>query len=796
MKRLILSIVVVACSYVAASAQKVTVSGHIEDAATGETLLGGVVMLKDSGIGSSSNEFGFYSLTFSAGHRELEYSFLGYESKVVSLDFQRDTVINVRLVPSASIEQANVYASRDVGVASAYLGSLEISKQLLETYPAVLGEPDVIKLIQTMPGVQGGMSGFSGIHVRGGGADENLVMLDGTALYNLNHMLGLFSVFTPDMVKKVTLYKGSFPARYGGRVSSVIDVRTIDGNESSLHGSVSAGLLSDKLFLEGPIGSHGTTFSFGVRGMHTFLLDRAIKWIGSPANYAFYDINGKISHRFSDRDRVYLGVYYGNDYFRFEESSERVETEPVPTTFTDKVNLNLSWGNAAATLRWNHVFSNRLFSNLSVYGNRYAMNLKLAEEGTEAFEGSSYCSNTDYSYFSGIDDVGTKLDFEYTPMPEHLIHFGAEGIRHVFRPETSRMSMKATENDVTAADTTVNNAASRRVEGFEGAVYVEDEISLGSKVRVVPGFRLSFFNVRGRTYMSPEPRLSVAYDFVPGWNSRAAYSRMSQYVHQLTSGSFSLPTDLWVPITENIAPVYSDIFSVGLSCAALQGWEFSLEAYWKELYNVLEYKDGREALSGTGNWEDNVEVGRGRSKGIEAYVSKTSGRATGSFAYTLSKTDRWFPDGTINGGRVFPFKYDRRHVLNVNFSYKLNEKLDFGAAWSYMSGYNITVPTRKTEIEGPDGSQMVIDYVPSRNAYTTPSAHHLDLRLNLHKRHRRGEGIWNFTVYNIYNAMNPDWVMYEDRRGDMDDSGERYIPSISVRTFLTILPSFSYTYKF
>lgn len=236
--------------------------------------------------------------------------------------------------------------------------------------------------------------------------------------------------------------------------------------------------------------------------------------------------------------------------------------------------------------------------------------------------------------------------------------------------------------------------------------------------------------------------------------------------------------------------------ATGLSCSALKGWEFSLEAYWKELYNVLEYKDGREALSGTGNWEDNVEVGRGRSKGIEAYVSKTSGRATGSFAYTLSKTDRWFPDGTINDGRVFPFKYDRRHVLNVNFSYKLNEKLDFGAAWSYMSGYNITVPTRKTEIEGPDGSQLVIDYVPSRNAYTTPSSHHLDLRLNLHKPHRRGEGIWNFTVYNIYNAMNPDWVMYEDLRGDMDDSGERYIPSISVRTFLTILPSFSYTYKF
>lgn len=787
---LFILIVMIPCS---GFARKVTLSGYVRDRDSGESLIGATVLLQGSRVGTASNEYGFYSLTLDSGVKLIECSFVGYETQKMSLDLQGDTSIVFRLKADASISEAMISARREVGAGSSYLGSMQISRQQLEMHPAVFGENDVVKIIQTLPGVQGGMAGFSGIYVRGGGADENLVMLDGTPIYNLNHMLGLFSLFMPETVKNVNIYKGSFPARYGGRASSIIDVRTIDGSSEAIHGSLSVGLFSDKFFMNGPLGNGGkTTFSIGARALHTMLLDPLITVLGSPANYAFYDFNGKLSHTFSDKDRVYISAYHGKDYFRYSKTSTFAETDNSLERVTDE-KTRLNWGNTVLTGRWNHVFTKRLFANFSLYANRYSMNLRNELNVDETAKDMYTQTRENSRFFSGIDDQGLRADFDFSPSPSHRISFGTEALNHIFRPQTSKISSTSSGDVPEEIDTVVNNTASRRIIGQEVAVYAEDEMRFfEDRLRLVPGFRLALFTVRGKSYLSPEPRISLAYDFLPDWSVKVGYSRMSQYVHQLTSGIVSMPTDLWVPITENIKPVYSDTWSSGVYCTALGGWEFSVEVYLKDLYNILEYGDGRGSLSGTGSWEDNVEMGRGRSKGLELYVRKTAGPVTGSLAYTLSKSDRWFPDGSINSGRVYPFKYDRRHVLNLGVAWKISDKVDVGAAWSFASGYKITVPLRKTVIEGTDGTEEVLNYVPSRNNYTTPPSHHLDVRCNL----RTKSGMWNFTVYNIYNSQNPDWVLYTDLTAYRQNSGDRFEGAISVRTLLTILPSVGYTWYF
>ena len=804
-KKLILTFIVffAALSAPAVFAQpKVTVSGYVHDSSTGETLIGAAVMLKGYSTGAVSNEFGFYSLTLPKGEVSLEYSFIGYRPETLSLNLQKDTLVSVRLIPGEGLSASTVSASREAGIGSAYMGALEIPQDAIKNAPAILGENDVIKVIQTMPGVQPGMEGFSGLHVRGGGADENLMMLDGTALYNVSHALGLFSVFTPEAVKKITLHKGAYPARYGGRVSSIIDVRTIDGNENKLRGSLSVGMIADKFHLDGPLDDR-TVFSLSMRGMHTALLDRIIKWAGSPANYAFYDINGKIARRLGDRDRVFLGLYHGRDYMHVDYT-EHDELSDSRETY--RMNVPMRWGNSVATFRWNHMFSNRLFSNFSVYGNHYMMRINADEHDICVYhDGGTTSSEYHYRYRSGIDDLGSRADFDFTVSPALLLRFGGEAINHLFRPEAQRTSVKESEDGQVTDESSANNKASRRISGWEYAVYTEGDISVRDRLDIVPGMRLSLFTVRGRTYLSPEPRISVRYDFGGGFSGKAAYSRMSQYVHQLSTGTLSLPTDLWVPITENISPVTSDTWSAGGYFNISSGWELSLEAYWKELRNVLEYKDGRSAFSGSASWESNVEEGRGRSKGVELYVRKTAGKTTGSVSYTLSKTDRWFPDGSINGGKSFPFKYDRRNVLNISVNRRLGKRTDFGLNWACMSGYYITVPTRQTIIIPPDGSDYCeVDYVTSRNNWKTPPSHHLDLSFNIHKKLRHGERTWNISIYNIYNAHNPNWCTFDPRSTTvlrtMPDGTEaevhEEIPSVSVRTFLTVLPSFSYTWKF
>lgn len=768
----------------------VTVSGHITDKASGETLIGAGVL--SGAAGTVTNNYGFYTLTIPRGGQvTLEYSYVGYDDVTLTLDLKRDTTVNIALKANTTIREAVVSARRESGIASTKMSAIEIPMNMVKNTPVLFGEADVLKTIQLMPGVQSGAEGFSGIYVRGGGPDENLLLLDGISLYNAEHMLGLFSIFQPEAVKKVTLYKGSFPARYGGRTSSIIDVRTNDGNLQETHGTVGVGVLSDKFHLEGPVFKGKTSYSISARGMHTFLFDGLFRAMNVPANYYFFDLNGKVTHKFSDKDRLFLNAYYGRDIFYFKDNDDWSVGTGGTGVLEDK--STIKWGNLLTAARWNHVFNGRLFSNATVAFTDYRMRMGfLSKERT---------GNTNYyykfDYGSGIKDVTAKIDFDYTPTPRHIIKFGGEYVSHAYIPETYTTVEKENNYGQMVTDTTYSNSNEKNRLGHEISAYIEDDIKIGGWLTVNPGIRMAMFRTSGRTYWSPEPRMSVKVDFGKGISAKAAYSRMAQYVHLLSSSQITLPIDLWVPITKNIKPVTSDQYSLGLYYNGVEGWEFSVEGYWKDMRNVLEYKDGISFIASSQSWEDNVVMGDGRAYGVEFFIQKTMGKTTGWLGYTLAKSDRIFSNGLINNGERYPYRYDRRHNISLVVNQKLGKKWDLSATWTFATGGTTTVPERETVAMMPDGKFIQVDYAPHRNNYRLPPSHRLNIGANYHKKKKRGESVWNFGVYNAYNRLNPNFVYYKSQQEAEPDSRlYKRKEKLKSVTILPIIPSFSYTYNF
>ena len=771
---------------------KVTVSGHITDKASGETLIGAGVLTE--GAGAATNNYGFYTLTIPQGrHLTLRYSYVGYDDATVTLDLLRDTTINIALKANTELKEAVVSAQRESGIMATKMSAIEIPMNMIKNTPVLFGEADVLKTIQLMPGVQSGAEGFSGIYVRGGGPDENLLLLDGISLYNAEHMLGLFSIFQPEAVKKVTLYKGSFPARYGGRTSSIIDVRTNDGNLQETHGTIGVGVLSDKFHLEGPIFKGKTAYSISARGMHTFLLDGIFRATNIPANYYFFDFNGKVTHKFSDKDRLFLNAYYGRDIFYYKDNDGDVIIDGIEnkTEFDDKTYIR--WGNLLTSVRWNHVFNGRLFSNATVAFTDYKM--RMGYKSTEKNENSKNLYKFDYG--SGIKDLTAKIDFDYTPTPRHLIKFGGEYVTHIYIPETYTTVEKENHYGQMLTDTTYSNNKEKNRVGHELSAYIEDDLTIGKRLTLNPGIHIAMFHTGGRTYWSPEPRMSAKFDFGKGISAKAAYSRMSQYVHLLSSSKITLPIDLWVPITRNIKPVTADQYSLGLYYNGLPGWEFSVEGYWKDMHNVLEYKDGVSFMASSQSWEDNVVMGDGRAYGVEVFIQKTIGKTTGWLGYTLAKSDRVFSNGLINNGERFPYRYDRRHNISLVVNQQLGKKWDLSAVWTFATGGTTTIPERESIVMLPDGTFTQIDYAPHRNNYRLPPSHRLNIGVNYHKKKRRGESVWNFGVYNAYNRLNPNFVYYKaDTKGDSESSLYTRKAKLKSVTILPIIPSFSYTYNF
>ena len=783
--------------------RKVTISGLILDAASGETLIGaGVTSGKD---GAVTNNFGFYSLSIPGKDDKVSvtYSYVGYTTKTISIRVQKDTTINVRLSPGASLEEAIVTAQRESGVAATKMSAIEVPVAAIKSAPALFGEADVLKTIQLLPGVQGGTEGFSGLYVRGGGPDENLLLLDGIPIYNAEHMLGIFSVFQPEAVKKVTLYKGSFPARYGGRISSIIDVRTNDGNLYETHGSFGVSMLSDKLHLEGPIWRGKTSYSVSARGMHTLLLTPIIKLTGFDGNFFFYDLDAKLTHRFSDRDRLYFNVYNGLDDFYYRNQDNYVSGR-TGGDIADNQNLGIRWGNTVAALRWNHVLGPKLFANTTVAFNRYKMQIESDLVSKETgLDGSLGNNRYQFDYRSGMRDWVAKVDFDYTPSPSQKVKFGADYTYHTFIPETFTTYAHEVMGGVVQIDTTISMKSNAEQVGHEASLYVEDDIRIGSRLTLNPGFHASLFGTQGKTYWSLEPRMSAKVAMGEDWSAKVSYSRMSQYVHLLSSSQISLPVDLWVPITMDIRPETSDQYSLGLYFNGIPGWEFSLEGYYKNMRNVLEYKEGVAFMFDSSGWENKVEVGTGRAMGIELFIEKTMGKTTGWLGYTLAKSDRLFP--TINHGERFPYRYDRRHNVNLLVNHKFNEKFDISATWNFASGGTTTLPERRIVMMSPFNPPRYADLVTSRNNYRLPASHTLNLGFNFHRKHNRGEGIWSLSVYNVYNHMNPNLVLKENDQhfigsSNLDGSGTQWQEVNTVRlkkiTFLPLFPSIGYTRTF
>ena len=759
-----------------------TVSGHVTDQVSGETLISAEIV-SDGGKGAVTNDYGFYSLTLPEGEHELRCSYLGFDQTSMKIRMSKDTVVNVSLTPSMAVAASVVSARKNAGFNSTYSGSLEVPDNLLRKAPAVLGEPDVMKTLQMLPGIQTGTSFLSGIYVRGGDSDENLILLDGVPVYSVSHLFGALSIFTPEAVKKVSVYKGSFPARYGGRASSIVDIRTDDGNTSRTSGTVSVGLLADKLHLDGPVGKSGkSTYSASLRGMHTFFVDPVLKWAGAGGNYAFYDVNLKWSRRFNDSNRLVLNGYTGRDYMRMSRSEDSGSSG-----MENSIRYNMRWGNTLLSAVWNHIFSGKLFCNVSLSADGFDVRNK---SGRTEYDQGRLWNKTKFRNKSMIRDVSACADFDYTPVPSHRLKFGGGYVHHGYRPEDMH-----TETDNADNGRHDDVRKGRRITGEELSMYVEDDMEVSDIIRIAPGLRSTLFHVDGRLYGSIEPRLSFSIDAGGGVTLKAAYSRMTQYIHHLVSGNLSLPTDLWVPVTGNIPPVKSDIFSAGATFGGLEGWEFTAEIYWRRLRDVLETKDGKLALSTTSDWEDNVAVGRGRAYGAEFLVQKTVGKFTGLCSYTVSKSERIFPDGTINNGRWFPFANDRRHNIRITAMWNISDNVDAAASWVYMSGNYMTAPEMGTAYVGPDGQVYFRHYVSGRNNYKLAPTHHLDLSVNFTKPKKKGERIWSFGLYNAYCALNPDWTYVNDvevKDGKIIDLPAR-ITSLS---FLTVVPSVSYTYRF
>ena len=772
---------------------RVTVSGLITDYASDETLIGAGVTAGNNG--AESNNFGFYSLTLprSADTVAVTYSYVGYEPQIHRFRALKDTVLNIRLVSGAALSEAVVTAQQETGISATKMSAIEVPLQIVKSAPALFGESDVIKTIQLLPGVQGGLEGFSGIYVRGGGPDENLLLLDGIPVYNAEHMLGIFSMFQPEAIKKMTLIKGAFPARYGGRISSIVDVRTNDGNLYETSGNIGISMLADKFHLEGPLWKGKTSYSISARGMHTAFLKPMLKALKFDGNYYFYDLDAKLTHWVNERNRLYLNVYNGMDNLHYKHAEKQQYTLPNSSVqSTNNASMGMRWGNTVAALRWNHILSGQLFSNTTLAYNRYRF-VTVTDLLMEERQGNTVMDKNYYSfdYRSGMRDWVLKTDLDYFPSTRHKLHFGGSYTLHRFIPETSSIARQV--NDAaTQVDTSWRSSILVQI-GHEFSLYAEDEIQLSDALALNPGVHASLFNTQGKSYWALEPRMSAKWAFAQGWSTKAAYSRMSQYVHLLSSSQMSLPIDLWVPITRNIAPEVSSQYSLGLYYGGIRGWEFSLEAYFKDMDNVVEYKDGVSFFLNSVGWENKVETGRGRAMGIELFVEKTMGKTTGWLGYTLSKSDRIFP--TINAGKSFPFRYDRRHNINLVLNHRFSKKFDMSTTWTYASGGVTTLGERTVAMSSPTGEVYEAEHVPSRNNFRLPASHTLNLGFNLHKPHYRGESVWNLSIYNAYNHMNPNFVVKDT---DSFFRGDEYVMRAKLvkLTILPIFPSIGYTRSF
>lgn len=775
---------------IAVFSQNVTLSGYINDTETGERLLGANIYDLGSKSGTVSNNYGFYSLQLPKSKKTtLVISYLGYATiKEEIYPTESQKLDFFLLSENYMLDEVELTATKEIPIQKRNeIGVLTIPVEQIEMLPALGGEVDVLKALQLMPGVQSGNEGSSGLYVRGGSPDQNLVLLDDVPMYYVNHLGGFVSTFNIDAISNVKLIKGGFPARYGGRLSSILDIRMKDGNMKEFEGSGMIGMVAAKLALQGPIKKDTTSYMISARRMLYDLLTRPLSKMafnGVSLGYTFYDFNAKINHKFSDNDRLFLSTYLGNDRSVIRKKGE------------DNFKSALAWGNNLVALRWNHLYNQKLFSNVTLSYTRYRF---LTEsEGEFTNNGENFKSSR--KFLSGIYDIGAKADFEYFASTIYKLKFGGNSIYHTFKPgaTTNRQST----NGQRTLDNTVGDLD---IFAWENSAYFENEIKIGERINTNLGFRGSVYHVNGKDYVSLEPRALASYLISDAMSIKAGYSRMQQNVHLLTNSGVGLPTDLWVPATDKVAPQTSQQWSLGIARSVKDGiYELSAEAYYKNMRNLIEYKEGASFLGTTPNWENLVESGGdGTSYGLELLLQKKEGRTTGWIGYTWSKTDRKFAN--INDGKAFPYRYDRRHDASIVVAHRFNKKVDMSATWVYGTGAAFTLPLGKYDIIdesedsyfGDDGFSEVYIY-GERNANRMRAYHRLDVGVNFRKKKKWGERTLNISIYNVYNRQNPYFYFVDgEEKRDAEGNFDGYESTfLSQQSLFPILPSISYGFRF
>lgn len=816
MKRLLTVVLFLLSITLAAQSQSFTLQGVVTDAKTGETLIGATVYDSRSGKGTVTNVYGHYSLTLKRDSASVRISFMGYEPQFFNLLLDHNQKINVKLSPSVQLDEVVVTAERTGDTRSSQMSATQMSVEKIKSVPVMFGEADIIKALQLMPGVQSGSEGNSGMYVRGGGPDENLFLLDGVPLYNVSHLGGFFSAFNTDAVKNVTLYKGSFPSRFGGRLSSVLDIAQNDGNDRELHGNASIGLISAKFSLEGPLVKERTTFSISARRTYAellliplimhFALDETadespdvagVNNASIDAGYYFYDLNGKITHRFNDHSRLYGSFYMGEDYVHGKVNTVTSLNEDMLMGFRN------GWGNLIGALRWNYTLSPKVFMNLSASYTQYK-NTIIGELEKREPNGGRSPSTMEGEYRSGIREASARVDFDYAPNPDHSIKFGTQLTRHWFTPEVATGSVDYYDSIQMNGNFTLDSTIfSGVVPANEMTLFVEDDWSITESLKLNVGLHVSGFQVENSFYRSIQPRLSGRMMLTDDLSIKAGYARMTQYVHLLSTTSVSLPTDLWVPVTDRVQPMESNQVAGGLFYSRSGIADFSVEGYYKRMSNLIEYKDGATFFGSTDNWENLVVAGDGWSYGIEFLMQRDIGKLTGWVAYTWSRTMRQFDrEGQVlNNGEPFPAKYDRRHDVSVVLSYKFNDRVDVSATWVYSTGNAATLSTQRYPVasDNPDDYDQPVNgygggqlsYLDGRNNYRYPDYHRLDLGVNLHRKFKHSHRTINVSVYNVYNRQNP-YMIYQSAR----DTYKGYPMALMQLSLFPVLPSAAYTLYF
>lgn len=751
---------------------KYTISGYIKDADNGETLIGATVFVKELRVGAAANIYGFYSLSLAPGKYTIEYSFMGYSKQVRQLELNQNVVISMELSPEVKVmQEVTVTAERpDKNIKQAEMSTARLDMKTIRQIPALMGEVDVIKAIQMLPGVQATSEGTSGFSVRGGGLDQNLIVLDEATVYNASHLMGFFSVFNNDAVRDVKLYKGDMPANYGGRLSSVLDVRMKEGNNKQFKGTGGVGLISSRLTLEGPIVNEKTSFLVSGRRTYADLFfplfsDEDLK----KSIMYFYDLNLKMNHQINNNNRLYLSAYLGRDIFG------------------QKGNSKAGFGNKTATLRWNHQFSQKLFSNLTAIASNYDYSLSTEQGGGK------------YVWKSNLLDYTVKTDFNFYPNPNNEIKFGVSATLHELDPIDAWIYTKE-------SDTTMRFPSMKNYE-LEYAAYISNQQKIGEKVTLKYGLRYTLFQNIGKStlnnfdenheyigsteyqkgevfhsYPAWEPRLGIMYNINNVSSVKASYSRTYQFLQLASVSNGGMPLDYWFPSNKNVKPQKSDQFGIGyFRNFSNNKFETSIELFYKQMDNVIDFKDHTSTLFNS-RLEGDIRTGEAYSYGAEFLIRKNEGKLNGWVSYTLSRAIRKIPE--INNGKEYSAPYDKPHNVNVILNYNVTRRFTVSANWVFASGTPITFPVGSFEVEN-----TAIPIYSERNEYRMRSYHRLDLSATVKGKERPGRfwnGEWVFSVYNAYGRHN-DWMLNFDL--EKGKAERTYLPFV-------FFPAITYNFNF